>query len=601
MKRNNQSLSVGNIYASDMFGHLRDTVKPTVENSRNAHGKPTVNPPESDGKPTVISRSNRATFTDCIPENRTKAVHPFITTEAFSVTMENYRIYINKFNKRIKELNREIDIYNGKVASKLSEVQLAYSALFYKKNLGKPAKDYNIAADEFNSNYGQVIKKLKFPTVKYATELVFQQILFAYSLQLSKQTIAFIRLGVVTEKELTGADLNAHTITRMKRNGDQALRVCRQTLRNHRARLEEAGVLLDYDFRGPNRGVRHNINEQILTVFDSKTQKMTGAENQCFIGESSKDFKECNNDITRTLINKSINKRKTVPDFSDKERSSGAVPFNSLLQEHLGASKQNLNTPAAENVKVSTFSKSKMTVPAATGSLSQKLLATIEHPQALAENLSAGNHNTYQPIDIRYLHREAMYGTLTREEFNELIINDFFKTAAKYYRNHTVYVGSWKKAINSWLQNTFYINNGNGKNLCNKQLMADKLAEFRYRLKTSEGFYQRTGIKRLFPSDYFDFSRKNKEEIGFEYTKTHYQKHLKYQQTAPQQLKKVAKNAELRKTRINHSKKYDAVIKKYFNNRIGWNELYSYVQENLPANYLDQLTAVLLKTNQTYY
>ncbi len=600
MKRNNQSMSVGNIYASDMFGHLRDTVKPTVVNSRNTHGNPTVNSREPDGSIAVISRSNRAIFTDCIPENRTKAAHPFITTEAFATTMENYRIYINKFNKRVKELNREIDLYNSESVHKLNEVQEAYSILFYKKNLGKPAKDYNAAAEEFNESYGRVIKKLKFPTVKYATELVFQQILFAYSLQLSKQTIAFISLGVVAEKELSGADLNAHIITRMQRNGDQALRVCRQTLRNHRARLEEAGVLLDYDFRGPNRGVRHNINEQILTVFDSKTQKMAGAENQCVTAETSKDFQECNNDITRTLINKSINKRKTVPDFSDKERSSGAVVLNSFLQEHLGASSQNFNAPAAENVKVSKTVQSKTSVPAAAETLSGKLLATIDHPQALAENLSAGKYNTYQPIDIRYLHREALYGTITRDEFNEIIINDFFKTAAKYYRNHTVYVGSWKKVINNWLATVFYVNNGNGKNLCNKQLMVDKLAEFRYRLKISESFYQRTGIKRLFPSDYFDFTRKSKEEIGFEYTKTHWQKHLKYQQTAPQQVKKAAKNTELRKSRINHSKKYDAVIKKYFNNRIGWNELYSYVQENLPANYLEQLTAVLLKTNQNY-
>ena len=171
---------------------------------------------------------------------------------------------------------------------------------------------------------------------------------------------------------------------------------------------------------------------------------------------------------------------------------------------------------------------------------------------------------------------------------------------AKYYKNHTVYVGSWKKAIESWLQNRFAYNNGTGPHLCNKQLMVDKLEEFRWRMKNSENFYRKTEIKRLFPSDYFDFSRKTKSEIGFEYTEIAWKRHLEYLQREPELKKRAKKKVEARLNNLSFNKKLDAKEQLFLNNKISYTQLYDYVKDNLPSNFLEKLPERLAKKAEKY-
>jgi hypothetical protein len=536
----------------------------------------------------------RTVFNGKLSENPIKAVLPYIDAPAFSATMDNYRIYVAQYNEKARVFNELILSENKEIdkiaaSGQLTEVQTTFRDLFIKKNKGLHAEDYNKLADEFNQERGLLVKKKPIQTVKYASELVFQQILYMYSCQLAAYSNEYMKFNVNEPQTLRKIELNAHTITTLTRNGELSIDVCKQTIRNHRAKLQKCGVLVDYQFRGNKKGIKMHVNSQILTVLDAKTSIYTGAENQRIIPETFKVFKD-NKENTRTFKN-NIKKRENGQADLSNLGTPAAVFSHLFLQEHNTQETKGQTTGAAENVKVL---ENNIKIS------SDNLEKTILHPMELAQRLSNGDFNNYTPIDIRFLHREAMYGTLTREEFNAIIVQDFFKTAAKYYKNHTVYVGSWKKAIESWTSERFTRNNGNGIHLYNKQLMVDLLSEYRWRLKNSERFYLKSKINRLFPSDYFDFTRKTKQEIGFEYTATAYKRHQEYLKREPE-LKKRAKNKAAKRV-INNSyaKKYDLILQRFFKNRITFEQLYDYVKDNLPVNFMEKLSEVTTKTASKY-
>lgn len=587
---------IGDLFAGNLFGISRAVPEQFPDSSQNNPELfPSVsrvitrafpgNFPSFPRKNTNF-RTETTVFGTPINTNPVKAILPYITSECFAGTMNRYRIYIANYNENIKALNEQIVQSNKevkkRVAAGLNQVESTFRNLFIKKHEQLPAKEYNELANEFNKERGELIELKRHRTVKYATELVFQQILHIYSVQLARYTNEFMKFQIFEPSILRKVELNAHTITELERNGVKSISICKQTFRNHRAILEEAGVLVSYEFRGHKKAVKMHINSEILEVFDAKTKQNITFENQSLTPETSKEFKD-NKEVTRS-IKRNINKRANgKADLTELGTPSAEFSI-CFLQEHPIANKKDYQTEAAENVKIST----------------NNLEKTILHPGELARKLSNGDFNNYSPIDIRFLHREAMYGTLTREEFNEVIIQDFFKTAAKYYRNHSVYIGSWKKAITEWTENRFKFSNGTGKHLCNKQLMVDKLEEYRWRLKNSQNFYRKSGVKRLFPSDYFDFSRKTKQEIGFEYTEIAWKRHLEYLQREPELKKRTKRKQEARLVRLSDTKKYDYQLKRFFNNRISYSQLYDYVKDNLPKQFLQKLSEVVLKTAEKY-
>lgn len=91
-------------------------------------------------------------------------------------------------------------------------------------------------------------------------------------------------------------------------------------------------------------------------------------------------------------------------------------------------------------------------------SLSDKLQNLILHPQDLAVNLANKEYNNYKPIDIRYLFKEAYSGTMLKEDFRQLVIQDFFKSISKIYKNSTPLLRSWKKPFRcTWNTNGLLI------------------------------------------------------------------------------------------------------------------------------------------------
>lgn len=581
-RKSTDPMQIGQLFAGNLFG---------IESRNGAVTEPSSSRSEAVEKPSksrqkAVIRHEKAVFGEDYNTEPLKAIYPYITTECFSGTMNQYRIYIANYNEKIKSLNEQVKIDNKEVRKKVAEgldlVQKTFRDIFIKKNASLPAIEYNQLADDFNAERGLLIERKLFRTVKYGTELVFQQILYLYATQLARFTNEYMKFQIFEPSVLRKIELNAQTIVELQRNGVHSINICKQTFRNHRAILEECGVLVAYQFQGHKKAVKMHINSDILTVYDAKTKKIITAENQSLTPETSKVFED-NKEDTRSIKR---NSKKTVNGQADllELGTPSAVSSICFLQEHSVANKESYQTAAAESVKVST----------------KNLEKTILHPADLARKLSEGEFNNYSPIDIRFLHREAMYGTLTRDEFNEVIIQDFFKTAAKYYKNHRVYVGSWKKAIQNWIDHRFRFSNGSGQHLCNKQLMVDLLEQYRWRMKNSENFYRKTEIKRLFPSDYFDFSRKTKQEIAFEYTEVAWKRHLEYLKREPELKKRAKRKTEKRLINNSAAKKYDLILKRFFNNRVSYEQLYDYVKSNLPSNFMEKLSEVVLKTASKY-
>jgi hypothetical protein len=517
-------------------------------------------------------------------ENRIMAVYPAISMEAFSITMDNYRKYIAAYNFKTAAENELTEKHNSEVKKFLSEnhlndVQREFTKVFlHKSKLLKP-RVYNEQADAFMKDHGLIIEKRKIQTVKYATELVFQNLLHLYNSQLMKRNEQYMKLRVTAIRPIEEFKINSFLVTALQRNGVTSLDLCKKTVRNHRQRLEECGVFVDYHFSGQNRPVEVHINSEILTVLDLKTSKLTTADNQCVSSVNEKVLPD-NNENTRTDLNE-FQMKENVKNISQFDKEFPSVTPSYLFFTRTPASKlQNPTEGAgAESVKV-------------LNTLSEKLQNLIIHPQELAVNLANQEYNNYKPIDIRYLFKEAYSGTMLKEEFRELVIQDFFKGIAKIYKNATPFAGSWKKAISLYMQNKWIAFTGES---FNKAAIVEDIQQMRWRAEWARKWFVKNEFPPLFPFDYFDMTRKTSKEVGFEYTKAKWGEHLQNKSKYEAIKKKQEANAVRRKATINHAKKCENEVNRFFKNKITMPQLFDFVEKNLPKEYLEKLPQMIEK------
>jgi hypothetical protein len=517
-------------------------------------------------------------------ETRIMAVYPAITLEAFAVTMDNYRKHIETYNFKTEAENVQTFKHNLQVESflaknVLNEVQKEFSNLFIKKNKSLSPRAYNNLVDEFCEEYGIILKKNKIQEVKYATELIFQNLLHLYNSQLMKRNEQYMKLGVTAIRPIEEFKVNSFLVTQLKRNGIASLDLCRKTVRNHRQRLEECGVFVDYAYKGQNKPVEVHINSEILTVLDLKTSKLTIADNQCFSSIKKKELPD-NNESTRTSLNESQKKEnvKNIPLF-DKEFPLVTPSYLFFTRTPTSKEQNPTEGGAVESVKVSE-------------TLSEKLKSLIVHPQELAVNLANKEYNNYKPIDLRYLEKEAFHGTMLKEEFRELCIQDFFKSISKIYKNSTPFAGSWKKAITLYMAHKWISFTGDSFNKAN---ILEDITQMRWRGEWARKWFLKNEFTPLFPYDYFDMTRKTSKEVGFEYTKVKYTEHLQNKAKYEALKKKQEANAVRRKEKINHSKKCENEVNRFFKNKITLSQLFDYVEKNLPAEYLEKLPSMIEK------
>lgn len=518
-------------------------------------------------------------------DNRIHAVYPAIIEDAFKATMDNYRKYIASYNFKTQSENELIQKHNALVTqfckeNLLSEVQSVFRDVFLSSKKHLKPRAYNEQVDSFCESYGLIVEKKKIQCVKYATEIVFQNLLHLYNSQLMKRNEKFIKAGIEVKRPIQEFKVNSFLVTELKRNEVHSIAICSKTVRNHRQRLEEAGVFVEYHFSGRNRAVELHINPEILTVLDIKTLKLEKSENQSFKLEFWKLLPD-NNESTGTLLNEYKNSE-NVKNISQSVKSSGeALTPSNLFFTGTPNSKEvvlNWRGSAKPNEKV---------YP-----LSQKLQELIIHPQELAVNLASGVYYNYKPIDIRYLYQEAFSGTLSRDEFRELVIQDFFKSISKIYRQSTPYVGSWKKAITLYYQNKWIAFTGNSFNKC---VLIDEIQQMRWRIEWARKWFVKHQFPPLFPFDYLDMTRKMAKEVGFEYTKIKWNEHLQGVVKYEALKKKQEFKAKSRKQTINHAKKCDTALNRFFKDKLTYTQLYDYIQQNLPATFLEKLPDLILK------
>ena len=514
------------------------------------------------------------------------AIYPAIIEEAFSNTMDNYRKYIASYNFKTQAENELIQAHNHSVkefckSNTLNEIQSEYKRLFLlhnEKNVNP--RSYNELVTNFCADYGLIVEKKKIQTVKYATEVVFQNLLHLYNSQLMKRNEKFIKGGITSRRPIEEFKINSFLVTQLKRNEISSIAICSKTVRNHRKRLEEAGVFVEYHFAGRNRPVEVHINPEILVILDVFTSKLKRSENK----ELKLTFWNVlpdNNESTRTFINE-YKKKENVENISQDIRSSSeALTPSHLFFTGTHTSKEAICTKGARG-DLQTKEKT----------LSDNLRELILHPQELAENLANGDYHDYKPIDIRYLYKEAFSGTLTSEEFRELAIQDFFKSLSKIYKSSTPFAGSYKKAINLYYQNKWISFTGNS---FKKSVLVDEITQMRWRTQWARKWFAKNEFPPLFPYDYFDMTRKTAKEVGFEYTKAKWNEHLIALAKYDALKKKQQNNATKRKEVINHSKKCENALNRFFKNKLNYSQLFDYVEQNLPPQYLEKLPDLILK------
>jgi hypothetical protein len=514
------------------------------------------------------------------------AIYPAIIEEAFSSTMDNYRKYIASYNFKTQAENELIQAHNNSVkefckTTVLNEVQIQYKRLFLLHNAkNNNPRGYNEAVNQFCNDYGLIVEKKKIQTVKYATEVVFQNLLHLYNSQLMKRNEKFIKGGIASKRPIEEFKINSFLVTQLKRNEVSSIAICSKTVRNHRKRLEEAGVFVEYHFAGRNRPIEVHINPEILVILDVYTSKIKRSENK-ELRLTYWNVLPDNNESTRTFINE-YKKKENVENISQDIRSSSeALTPSHLFFTGTHTSKEAIQTKGAGD---DPQTKEK--------TLSDKLQELILHPQELAENLANGDYHNYKPIDIRYLYKEAFSGTLNNEEFRELAIQDFFKSISKIYKSSTPFAGSYKKAINLYYQNKWIAFTGNS---FNKSVLVDEISQMRWRIEWARKWFVKNEFTPLFPYNYFDMTRKTAKEVGFEYTKAKWNEHLKAIAKYDALKKKQQANATKRKETINHSKKCENAVTRFFKNKLTYSQLFDYVEQNLPKQYLEKLPDLILK------
>lgn len=601
---NNQGVRIGDLFGKDIIGKIQNS----DYFGRNAKRFATE-PDSSNTKKAALDISGQYPI---------KAIYPSISPECIRLTMEKYRQHVHRYNQQveleneqIKQFNRNVELYLRE--NQLNEVQKEYSKLFIKKYAKlkkvvvenpetkedeiqtryvfnffseKSIKDYNEEVKAFCKDYGLIVKQRVLQTIKPITEKIFRQILFCYNTQMYTLNKEYIKLGFAKPKTIPKLSIYPNEIIKFRKDLDiKVLDLSPRTLKRHIERLEAAGVLQYYQFSGTNRPPKRFINPEILVVFDEKTAQFVNTENQCF---TTKKRTVChhNKEITRAFENK-ININES--DFVDIQNKGVSASLQRLVnlsfyKTTIEQNVKDLHPARAENVKVSE-------------TMSEKLKNLILHPLELAERLTNQEYNNYTPIDIRVLYQEAYHGSLSREEFRELVLQDFFKNSAKLFKGKPVFTGSWINAIKDYYKNKLLAFNGLP---FNKYVIIDKIIEWRWRLEYArKWFVKHNEVRILFPSDYFDIYRKTNKEIGFEYTKKAYQNHLKAIEKTEARQKNLKLKAEKRQYRNTRSKLVEYKINQFFKNKIDYQELFDYVRNNYPE-YVDKISLMINKKSTQY-
>ncbi len=571
------------------------------------------------------------------------AVFPTINAEATRLTMDAYRLFVDNYNRQIEAENEAIREYNKFQAKEptgtiekdsLYAFKLKHGIFFtkngsttWKRSTRYSTRKYNELVANYNGFWEKkYFKKEELQPIRTATEAVFRQILYAYSLQLLKHTAALQKFNIKAKTEIDGVLVNSFAVANAQRNGIGIMNYCTKTIRNHCKRLEEAGILKNRRYISRIKGVEFEICGEILHIFDQKDKKIITAENQSLTGGKRKKLPQLYYDslqeqknkeeIKENVHNNSQNSEfatahsaSTLEVSSEKKEFATAHGAKKVQEQTLQEQREQVADCGTKNAgappknsrslpRKGQKSAPKRRITPEIGKLSQMLTARIEDVPQFCKDLANGNYNNYKPLDLRILVREAYNGIMSREDFHDLIIQEFLKQSAKIWKGKNANTGTW---VNTYklLKNNYFIG-ANGKSV-HKYYQVELLGEYRWRIDHARKYFLRhKDFNPLYPSQYFDRTRKTHQEGGFEWTKKAWQKHLKYTQEKDARKHSALRKAELRKQKRNAHKAITWELKKYISEKCTLEELYEFVNTKYPQytpHIGDMLTNLLMKNN----
>lgn len=509
----------------------------------------------------------------------------------FAPTMNNYRKYVAIKNFQVNESNIAVLQWNCNVRKfkktnkgKLTKVQKTMSDLFPKSKSNKTLDPttYNDKVDVFCKEYGMLVQKKCVQTIKPVAEQFFQNSMYLYNEQLMKKNGRYRDHFITAKTPLEPYKFNSYKFTQLKRNGVVSLNFTSKTLTNHRKRLQEFQIFTDYVFHGRQRAVDLQINPEILVVKDQHTPKKAIIDNQLVTYKVGQIVPDNNVIFTRTYVNE-VQRNEKVKNFSQDKEFPLVTPFVFSFTR---------TPPAKCEIQTTGAGKIEKNI----NNPSDKALATITTDRELAMSLENNEFNNYTPFDIRHLYWLAISGTLTKDEFFDVAMFDFFKTLQKnIYKTKGAFFGSWYTAIQNFRKQRWQRADGM---IYQKELIVDKLQQYRWQIQWARKWYAKNpNVSPLFPNQYLDVTRKTSKEVGFEFLKIKYKQQQEDSAKYDSNKKKQEIAAKKRGEAINHNKKCEIQLNRFFKDKITLSQLYDYVDANLPAQFKAKIADLIEARN----
>lgn len=532
---------------------------------------------------------------------------PYLDRESIKKTMDNYRLYINKYNLKVDEENELIRSYNDTKTENhysLNETQKKRKKVFERENKSLFVRNYNELVEEENARE-PIIPKRKIQKIKFQSEMIFHILLGFYVSQLRKRNAYLMEMNKPTstlKSSLPKLKIDHRKLATHKIADIPRLNICKKTAQNHVKRLREAGIFINYIQINQNKPIQVNFNSDILVIQDGNSPKSQSLENKGFYPIFSKTLHH-NSDTTKLNI-----KEKEIKDCAnstglnkcglmlEKENESNSACPADGYGTHQRISKEKNNSRTEIKKILPDFLQSDLKKTKSNGKyaiLTLNFLSKKTNEKDLAEKLANGDFNNYKGLRYDYLQQVAQYAHVNREDFKKIIIQDFIKTSSKIWKNHeqTPYVGEWKRTINILNDQLF-------SKINEKETIIKKLREYRWKLEFARKWFVKTKeVKALYPYSYFDKSRVNSNEIGFYGLHKVWKTHLKYKQKRLSEKKELELKSNARKRKLSAKNKLDKAINKYYTGKYNYKQLYNYVQDNLPHEYLNTLSSIVNNQN----
>ena len=381
--------------------------------------------------------------------------------------------------------------------------------------------------------------------------------------------------------------------------GMYMLDCCPDTILNHKARLIEAGVLINNQFRGSERGTLHHINPQILVVFDDLDEKLKYTENQLLKIFKPELFRETV--LPTCSINKPIVKRNvrnlTSPIITEASRE---VAPDTLVSAKEPSESLEATEPLAESFTRSPIGKyekeklgsaenfNKKEVPPTKASENSDYLSEILiTPNILAQELARKEHEKAKPLPLNRLNYEATNGTMPKDEFRELLLQDIFKQVSKIYKKHPhfdyLFAGVWYSSLKGWLLSKI-LKNSNG-HLLNKTKCLYQYRCLLFAINNTAlgavGVARRTNFVAPHPKVYLNPELKTPGSFGYHFANLKKNSLAKMNAEAKIKINTSTVVAES-KEYTNNLIKINRKLAQYYNGKIDFSILLSYVRNNMP-------------------